>query len=184
MCLDFQAFDNPPMPQMLLDNFVDIVFIVVGVPDPFRINRHYRPLAAAVHATGVVDAALSRAVQMQFFNLLLGVIAHNLGAMVRATGAAVFALVGTEEYVVFVVAHGYSLHHNRLAGHFIAAWAFTQFSLLPGFSEHLAYFAQMHFFLCDQAPGIFLQHHVAVFHQLQQIIISRQSLHFMLQRLP
>lgn len=95
------------MDEMLIDNFVDIVLIDIGVPSAFWVNRDHRPLGTAIHTARVVDAALPFAGEFERFDFLFGVVTHDLRA---APSAAVFtrlALIDAEKYVIFiVVAHG------------------------------------------------------------------------------
>ena len=72
--LDFQTLDDTAMLQMLIYNLIDVVFIRIGVPYSFRINRQHRPFPASIHTACVVDAAFSRPVHSPLCYLLLGII--------------------------------------------------------------------------------------------------------------
>src|SRR5579859_662033 len=90
---------------MLGDYLFYIVLIGVGVPDLFRVDHGYGPLAAAVHAAGLVDPDAARPGDPELLHPLLGVLPEGVGAMVLATGRAVVPLVGAEEDVVAVIGH-------------------------------------------------------------------------------
>jgi hypothetical protein len=95
--------------EVLIDNFVDIGMVHVLVPGLFRIDDQHRSILAAVQAACGVDTDLVRAADTQLLAALLGVIAQLLGATVITGLAPIITLVGAEEYVVPVVAHGQKL---------------------------------------------------------------------------
>ena len=88
---------------MLVDDFIDIDLIHVGVPHPLRVDGDHRPLVSALHAARVIDAAQSGRGKFKRFDALFCVIAHGLSAFVGATGATVVALIDAKENVVAVV---------------------------------------------------------------------------------
>ena len=102
---DFQALNHIAFDQVFIDDFIDIVFIDVGIPRFFRVNDDDRSLVATIQATGVVDADFFLAAQLQRFNALLGVIAQFLRTEIVATFGAALTLVGAEKDVILVITH-------------------------------------------------------------------------------
>ena len=91
---------------MLLDDFVDVFFIYIRVPDIFRINHNNWTLIATVKASRIVDPySLALAVEPHCLDTFLGVIAHGLGAMIVTARCSRLALVDAEKYMPLVVAH-------------------------------------------------------------------------------
>lgn len=70
---DFQAVYGFSVYQVGIDNFVNVRFIDVGVPDAFRVYHAHRAFFAAVEATRLVDTHFARAGQTQFLNSPLGI---------------------------------------------------------------------------------------------------------------
>jgi hypothetical protein len=70
---DHQAIDDPAVYQVLLDDFVQVLVVHIGVPRALRVNHQYRPFFATVEATGLIDADLARAGQSQFLHARLQV---------------------------------------------------------------------------------------------------------------
>jgi hypothetical protein len=103
--LNSQAFDNPPVQEVLFDNFVDVFPVSVVVPNPFGINNDDRAFLATIEAPSRIDAYAPLAGKTQRLDARLGVVAHGLRLMVRATGRAIVALVRAEKYVVSIVRH-------------------------------------------------------------------------------
>ena len=103
--LDLQAFDNPAMQQVLLDDFVDILPIHIGVPDTFRVNDDYRPLVTAVKTSCRVDPDAALARKPERLAALLGIVAHGLRIKALATRTAIRAFVDTEKNVISIVVH-------------------------------------------------------------------------------
>ena len=93
------------MHEVFVDDFVDVMLIHIGVPDAFGIDRDHWALRTAIHATRVVNPALSRGVEFERFDFFLGVIAHGLRTLGGTAGFAALALVYAKKYVVFVVVH-------------------------------------------------------------------------------
>jgi len=92
---------------MLLDDLVEIAFVHVGVPGALGIDHDDRAFVAAIHATGGVDADVVLLFgNPELLDLVFYVVARLLRAVVVAASAAVFALVGTEKYMLVVKAHG------------------------------------------------------------------------------
>src|SRR4030067_2705798 len=107
MSSDFQAFNDPPVLQILFDDLIEIPFILEGVPDAFGINHDDRAFVAAIHASGGVDADVVLAVgNIKLLDLVLDVVARLLRAVIAATILAVLALIGAEEHMFVVIAHG------------------------------------------------------------------------------
>lgn len=104
-CLDLEPLNHPTVLQVLADNFIDILFIDVGIPNLFRIDDCHRALLTAAQATGKVNPDPTLAGQAQLLRALLGIVTHRPGTEVCATGFTARPLVGTEKHVVFVIAH-------------------------------------------------------------------------------
>ena len=83
--------------KMLFDNFIDVVLIDIGVPDPFRVDHQHRTEFAAIEATGLIDAGLTRAIEVKFPNALFGIFLNGTSTAITAAGAAIVALVQTEK---------------------------------------------------------------------------------------
>jgi hypothetical protein len=103
--LNLKPLDDSPVYQMLVDNFVDVGLINIGVPRRFRIYHQHRTFPATIQATGVIDADFAFPCQLKLLNAGFCIITHRLSAMVGATGFVTLALIGAEEYVVFEMAH-------------------------------------------------------------------------------
>src|SRR5205823_5524030 len=103
--LHAQALDDAAVPQVLLDDLVDVRAVDVGVPDRVRVDHHAGAFFAAIQAPGLVDAHFPGAGKPQLLDPLLGVIAHRGGPLVVAAGAPAVALVAAEKHVPLVVGH-------------------------------------------------------------------------------
>jgi hypothetical protein len=103
--LDLQALDNPAMQQVLLDDFVDIFPVYIGVPDTFRIDDDYRPFVTAVKTSCRVDPDSSLVRKPERLAALLGIVAHGLRIKALATGTTIRALVDTEKKVISIIVH-------------------------------------------------------------------------------
>jgi len=88
---------------MLIDDFVDVFLIHIGVPDLFRINDHHGPLLAAIQATGLVDPDLSLAVLTGFLEPLFRIITELRRPTLRATPSTIFAKVLAEKNMVLEI---------------------------------------------------------------------------------
>lgn len=83
---NFQSLYRAIVKQMLLDDLIDVLAIDIAVPDPFRIDHHYRALIAAIQASSAVDANLSGPIFFQRFDALFGVRLNIGRAALGATG--------------------------------------------------------------------------------------------------
>ena len=83
--------------------------IHVRVDSPYK---NVKDLFAAIKAAGGIDADVARHFLAQRLDLVLGVGAHVSGAVIVAAGFARGALVGAEEHVVLVIAHGAVISRN------------------------------------------------------------------------
>src|SRR5690625_2737932 len=99
--------DRLAIDQMGIDDFVDIAFIEVAIPNAFGVEHHDGPFFAAVEAARLVDPHLARTRQAQLFHTLLGVGLHLFGTASRAARAfsAFGTLVEAEENVTLVIIH-------------------------------------------------------------------------------
>jgi len=105
--LNLKPLHHAPILQMLFDDLVEIAFIHVGVPGTFGIYHDDRPLIAAIHASGGVDADIVLLVgNSEFLDLVLHVVARFLRTVIIAASAAVLPLVGAEKNMFVIKAHG------------------------------------------------------------------------------
>jgi hypothetical protein len=104
--IDQQPFDDFTLPEMLLDNVIDILFIYICIPRRFGINDQHRTIFATAQATRKVGPHTTRPGQPSLFDLLLGIIAHLASIESGTTGFARFALVGAKKQMVFIKRHG------------------------------------------------------------------------------
>jgi hypothetical protein len=106
-CLNFQPLHLVPIPQMLLDDLIEILFIHIGVPGALGIDDDDRTFLATIQASGGVDADFILIVgDAELLDLVLDIIARLLRAVIAAASFAVFALIGTEENMLVEKAHG------------------------------------------------------------------------------
>jgi hypothetical protein len=102
-----QAFHNATVLQVFADDFVDIGFIDVGVPDAVGVHHEHRAIIATVEATCLVDADIAFALETERRNAALGIGLHSSCAAVIAGDFAFAALIAAEEDVVLeILAHG------------------------------------------------------------------------------
>src|SRR3989338_5525432 len=95
---DLQALDDAAMPEVFIDDFVEVIFVPVGIPGALGIYHDNRPLLAAPQATGGIDAnAVSASGKIVFLDLALYIITCFLRTVVVAAVTAVLALIGAEE---------------------------------------------------------------------------------------
>jgi hypothetical protein len=97
---------------MLVNDFIDVFLIDIGVPDAFGINHQYRSFLATVQAAGLVDADLARAIQVKRLDAALGMFLRGLRTAIGAAWTPVFALVQAKKYMLLVirlVSHGKNL---------------------------------------------------------------------------
>jgi len=90
---------------VLLDDFVDVGLVDVGIPDSLWVDDDHRTFIATVHASGLVDPHLAFSLEAEFADAVLGIGAKFARAAVVAACLAVLALVAAEKYMSFVVAH-------------------------------------------------------------------------------
>src|SRR5512135_718480 len=104
---DAQPRDDAAVPQVLVDDLLDVGTVDVRVPDRLRIDHRTGAFLAAVEAARLVDAHPAGAVQTELLYPLLGVVAHGGGALAVAAGPlAAVPLVAAEKDMPFVVPHG------------------------------------------------------------------------------
>jgi hypothetical protein len=97
-----QSIDDHAMLQMRVDDFVDIGFVDVGVPNAFRIDHDHRTRGTAVQTTCPIDPYFAGPGQARRFDLRLAPIKSRLGPLLAAAGLTRLALVKTEEDVSLV----------------------------------------------------------------------------------
>jgi hypothetical protein len=107
--LELKALDYMPLDEVLVDNFIHVLAIDVGVPDRLGIHHHDRSFLAAIQTAGGIDAHPALPRDTERFAALLGVITHRLRIEALAAGAAILPEVGTEEDVMTVPGHGYTI---------------------------------------------------------------------------
>src|SRR5258706_4074656 len=101
---DFQTLDDLAVHKMRIDDFIDVRFVDVGVPGAFGIDDDRRTFLAAVKASRLVDANVSRAGEAQRLHALYRVLLHRRRVAVRAARpvGARLTLVDAEKHVVLV----------------------------------------------------------------------------------
>ena len=103
--LYLQTFNDTAILNVLRNDFVDVGFIDIGVPDLFRVHDQHRTFRAAVETASKIDAHFALAVQIELLDAILGVSAYSFGIVLIAAFFAVVALINAEKYVVLVKAH-------------------------------------------------------------------------------
>ena len=101
--LDFESIDHLPLLQMLLNDFVEILVIDVGVPGLFGVNHHHRPLLTTIQTTGVINAYLALTANAELFATLFYIIARRLRTTLLTRLPLAIAQVGTEKHMVLVI---------------------------------------------------------------------------------
>ena len=92
-----QSINDHAMLQVRVDDFVDIGFVNVGVPNTFRIDHDHRTRGTAVQTTSPVDPYFARPRQARRFDLRLAPIKSRLGPLLAAAGLTRLTLVKAEE---------------------------------------------------------------------------------------
>lgn len=100
-----EPIDEPPLYQVAVDDFIEILSIDIGVPDGLRVNHGHRAQLAAVQTARVIDPDLTRSRDTEFLATLLHVIARLLRATLVTALAAVFTLIGTKEHMAGKITH-------------------------------------------------------------------------------
>ena len=96
---NLQALDNLAANQMRVDDFIDILGIDVGVPDTLGVDHQHGAFFAAVETTGLVDANLALAVQIELLEAFFGMLLRYFSAAIMAAWPAIFALIHAKKYV-------------------------------------------------------------------------------------
>jgi len=93
------------MGQMLFYDFIDIFFINVVVPHPFRVDHQHRPLRTAIKTTGGINPHTFLARKPQRLHPLLRIVTNLGRTEALATFTTTVTLISTKEYMVFKI-HG------------------------------------------------------------------------------
>lgn len=93
------------LPEVLIDNLVNIVPVDIGIPRALGINNDNRPLLATVQASCRVNAYATFTIQTQRLDSFLGIIADVLRLMVGTTCFPSFALIHAEKNMITVIGH-------------------------------------------------------------------------------
>ena len=104
-----QSLDHPTAQQMLIDDFIHIFPIDIGIPDPLGVNDDHRPLFTAIEATGGIDADTTGTGNAECLAALFGVIPHGKGIKPLTASAAVFTQIGAEKHMVTIVGHALTI---------------------------------------------------------------------------
>lgn len=115
-----QTLHNAPVQQVLIDNFIHIVGVVVGIPDGIGIHHGHRALATAVEAPAAIDPDLAWTQPSQRFQTPFGVRADGLGIVLGATLRTIFAPVHANKEVALVVTHADNLAGGSLTAENLA----------------------------------------------------------------
>lgn len=105
--LDAQALHDLATDQVLVDDFINIFLVYIGVPDAFRVHHNYGPFLTAVKTTSLVNPDHALAVHIGLLETFLGIITQLRRTEFGAAPAAIFALVLAEKYVPLVVRVGH-----------------------------------------------------------------------------
>jgi hypothetical protein len=103
--LDPQALHDAAIDEMLFDNLLDVVAVLIRVPDRVRIHDHNRAFTATIQAAGRIDSHAALARDVEILGATLGILTHFGGGMIFAAHIPVVAVVGAEEHVAFVIRH-------------------------------------------------------------------------------
>lgn len=103
--LNSQALNDITFDQMLIDDFINVVFIDIGIPCFIRVNDDNRPFIAAIKATCIIDTDFFLAAQFQGFNTLLGIVAQLLSAEIVTAFGTALTLIGAEKNMILIIAH-------------------------------------------------------------------------------
>lgn len=107
---DTQPLNELPIFQMGVHDFVYVLLVNVGVPNPLGINNQHWARRTAIEASSFIHAHLPCPGQSQRFHLLLTPFKGLLSAMLRTTGLAILALIKTKKDMSGVIAGKFGLH--------------------------------------------------------------------------
>src|SRR3569832_128990 len=100
---ELESLYDSPLPQMLLDDLVDVFLIDVAVPHALGIDHDHRPLLAAVETARGDDAHAARSGETELLHLVFGVSAQGRGTTAFAALSAGGAQIGAENLVMAVL---------------------------------------------------------------------------------
>ena len=107
--LNTQTLDYASVDEMFIDDFIEIILVDIGVPDPFRIHDDSRPQFTTTETPGDIDTHATFAVDAEFLGAFFDIVAHRARIKIRATTLTGFTLIGTEKSVITINTH--KLHH-------------------------------------------------------------------------
>ncbi len=94
---DQQPLHHLPILEVRIDDFIDVAFIHVGIPDRLRIHHGNRAGGTTIQATGLVDPDLARTGKTGRLDTLLAAVEAGLSSMLGTTGLTILALVQAKE---------------------------------------------------------------------------------------
>jgi hypothetical protein len=103
--LDLQAFDDTPMDQVFLDDFLDIVGVNVLIPHRLWIDDENGAVVASIQTPRLVDANFPFPLELQFGNPVFRVSLRVACAKVITATFTIFPLVAAKKDMVFEIAH-------------------------------------------------------------------------------
>jgi hypothetical protein len=103
--LYFQTLDNPPVHEVFLNDFLNVLLVDIGVPHCFRIDDEHRASVATIKATGLIDPHLAFPFEFELANTIFGVGLQLAGAQRVATGFTRCPLIAAEKHVMLEITH-------------------------------------------------------------------------------
>jgi len=111
--LDCQTLDYPSVDQMLANNLFYITLIYIGIPDRIRVYDQHRPLRTTVETPGCIDTDTPLTGDTQFLAASFREIPHAPGIKTLAAVTAIRTQIGTEEHMVAIVRHAYTIQERE-----------------------------------------------------------------------
>lgn len=91
--------------QVTLDQFPDIVNVVIGIPNPFRINNENRPFFASTETSRLINTNPAGTMFATFLEIVFCKLACLARIMLSTTRRSIPPLVGAKEYMSVIKAH-------------------------------------------------------------------------------
>jgi hypothetical protein len=98
-----QALYDVTIDEVLVNDFVNIVLIDIGIPNAFRVYDEGRSFIAAIETAGLIDPDASLPGNLELLDARFCIVAYCLRAMVVAARAAIVALIATEKNMMFKI---------------------------------------------------------------------------------
>jgi hypothetical protein len=98
-----QALYDLTVDEVLVNDFVNIVLIDIGIPNAFRVYDDGRPFIATIETASLIHPDVSFPGNLKFLDACLRIIAYCLRAMVVTARAPIVALIATEKDMMFEI---------------------------------------------------------------------------------